>query len=304
MSNETNQYAGSDALRAKIKQLDIELELAHQNLLKQEFEGGMAEMSVGVLHNIGNTLTPSKIAISILLQRLHNSPLRKHLRSILQPLESVIPASDLPQDEKQKLLKIIQILPDSLEEEYEQNIEDVKNISDKQEHIANIIALHMRYSHLRADYCEVNISRIINDAISMQSESISKRDIDITTELTELPLIKVQESKLLQVLVNLLKNAYESIDLNPVNDKQILIHCCVEDANSNSRLVIKIKDTGIGFAQGAEQHFFDFGYTSKSSGSGFGLHFCAHFLKSIGGDIIAYSEGEGKGAEFSIYLPI
>ena len=70
-------------LKAQVEQLEQELEKTRENLLKHQYEGGVAEMSAGVLHNIGNTLTPSKIAISQLLQRLHNSTLRKHINSIL-----------------------------------------------------------------------------------------------------------------------------------------------------------------------------------------------------------------------------
>lgn len=292
-------------LKAQVKQLTEELQQTQNKLLQQEYEGGMAEMSVGVLHNIGNTLTPSKIALSMLLQRLDKSPVRKHIRNILQPLEKIIPASDISEDEKAKLLKIIQILPDGLEEEYQKNISDVENIRDKQEHIVGIIALHMRYSHLNADYAEVSVSRIIDDAISMQSESIHKRGIVINKEIDVIPYLKVQESKLLQILVNLIKNAYESIDLNPQSSKQLTLYSYLETIeDGRAQIVIKLTDTGIGFKPGSEQNFFDFGYTLKSQGSGFGLHFCAHFLKTIGGDITAFSEGEGKGAEFTIVLPL
>ncbi len=303
MTNETAHSTEYDNLKLQVEELTIELEQATNNLLKHNYEGGMAEMSVGVLHNIGNALTPSKIAISMLLQRLDKSPLRKHMKTILQPLDDAIPSCDIPEEEKKKLLKIIQILPGSLEEEYEQNILDVEKIRDKQEHIASIIALHMRYSHLKVDYCEVSVTRIIEDAISMQHESISKRGIEINTKINEIPYIKIQESKLLQILVNLLKNAYESIDLNPLSRKQINVQACI-NTSEDDQIMIKISDTGAGFISGSEQAFFDFGYTSKTGGSGFGLHFCAHFLKSIGGGITAYSEGEGRGAEFIIYLPI
>lgn len=296
---ESNKNLEFETKQAQIEQLQSELELANRHLLEYEHERGVAELSAGVLHNIGNTLTPSKIAVSMLLQRLQQSPLLKHIGGILKPLEDVIPTCDLPEDEKKKLQKIIQLLPGSLEEEYQKNIEDVINIRNKQEHIASIITLHMRYSHLKADYCDVNMQRIIDDAVSMQSESISKRGIKVKKEIEPARHVKVQESKLLQILNNLLKNAYESIDMNPGSDKMILIRCLEQ----NSTVAIKIKDTGIGFETGEEQQFFEFGFTSKIQGSGLGLHFCAHFLHSIGGDIMATSEGKGKGAEFIITLP-
>jgi len=163
----------------------------------------------------------------------------------------------------------------------------------------------MRYSHLKADLCEVNVSRIIDDAISMQSESIKRRDIHIVKEMAEMPYLKIQESKLLQVLVNLLKNAYESIDVNPQSSKQIFLQAYAETlVDKKTNIIIKIKDSGAGFNSSMEEKFFDFGYTSKKEGSGFGLHFCASFLASIDGDISASSEGEGEGAEFTIVLPV
>lgn len=284
----------------QIKQLQEQLEQANQLLIKQENERGMAELAAGVLHNIGNTLTPSKIAISMLLQRLQKSPLLNHIGSILKPLEDIIPKSDLPEEEKQKLLKILQVLPGSIEEEYKQAIADVANIRDKQEHIASIIALHMRYAHLKADYFEVNISRLIEDALSMQSESLSKRAITIKKDLPDVMHVKVQESKILQILINLIKNAYEAIDMNSGGPKQIEIKCFKEN---DQNVIIKITDSGIGFDSKQEQKFFDFGYTSKEEGTGFGLHFCALFLESIGGEITASSDGIGKGAVFTIRLP-
>ncbi len=304
----TNEIIHSDEykqLNDQIQELKYELAQAQKKLLNQEFETGMVEMSVGVLHNIGNILTPSKIVLSVLLKRLDDSPLRKHIKKILLPLEEMIPSCNLSDSEKQKILKIIQILPDSLIEEYAQNINDIEKIRDKQEHIASIIALHMRYSHLNVDYCEVSVSQIIDDAISMQSESIRKRGITIKKEINILPHLKIQESKLLQILVNLLKNAYESIDLNPQSKKIITFQSYVDDSIKNEdMIVIKIIDSGVGFTPEMEPNFFDFGYSTKEAGSGFGLHFCASFLHNIGGQISAFSDGEGKGADFTIYLPL
>jgi signal transduction histidine kinase len=49
---------------------------------------------------------------------------------------------------------------------------------------------------------------------------------------------------------------------------------------------------------------FTFGYTTKSKGSGFGLHSCANYLIANKGSIDAKSEGQGKGSEFIVRLPV
>ena len=49
---------------------------------------------------------------------------------------------------------------------------------------------------------------------------------------------------------------------------------------------------------------FTYGFTTKKGGKGFGLHYCANYIQSIGGSIRAESEGPGKGAEFLITIPV
>jgi signal transduction histidine kinase len=50
-------------------------------------------------------------------------------------------------------------------------------------------------------------------------------------------------------------------------------------------------------------NLFRHGYTTKRSGSGFGLHSAANFINGIGGTINAESDGVGRGAQFCITLP-
>ncbi len=288
-------------LQQQIVALQKALKMEQDRICELESERGMAEVAAGVLHNIGNTLTPSKIVISTLLRKMEQSTLRKHLRTILHPFEQLVLDSDLVEGEKQKLLKIIKILPETLEEEYVQYINNITNVQDKQEHIISIIALQGRYAHFKSDYASVDVEHIINDAISIQSESLEKRGISVSQDIQVQHTLKIQELNLLQTLINIIKNAYEAIDMYPSSEKVIIITARECD---DQQIEIKIRDSGIGFEKGTEQGFFDFGYTSKESGSGFGLHFCCYFIQSIGGNIYAQSDGIGKGAEFIIVLPL
>ena len=65
-------------------------------------------------------------------------------------------------------------------------------------------------------------------------------------------------------------------------------------------LVLSVKDNGIGFSPKEKQNLFKFGYSTKSKGTGFGLHSCANYLIARNGSIFAHSAGRDKGAEFVV----
>lgn len=62
-------------------------------------------------------------------------------------------------------------------------------------------------------------------------------------------------------------------------------------------------DNGIGFDPETARKLFTFAFTTKKTGNGFGLHFCALAAKEMGGEIKAHSDGKGKGATFELEIP-
>ena len=63
----------------------------------------------------------------------------------------------------------------------------------------------------------------------------------------------------------------------------------------------RISDTGIGLSD--LTMLFQHGYTTKQDGHGFGLHYCKEAMINMGGDLIAESDGTGKGASFTLSFP-
>jgi signal transduction histidine kinase len=65
-----------------------------------------------------------------------------------------------------------------------------------------------------------------------------------------------------------------------------------------------VRDNGIGIAKETLEKIFSHGFTTKKSGHGFGLHSCALAAKDLGGSLSATSDGQGKGACFTLKLPL
>ena len=109
--------------------------------------------------------------------------------------------------------------------------------------------------------------------------------------------------KLVQVLLNLVKNAVESMMGNDFNNKvkELVIETGRIDDRSE---FIKVKDNGRGIPPENLFKIFNHGFTTKEKGHGFGLHSCANAMTEMGGSIIAESDGENNGAAFMVKLPL
>ncbi|MFC1512989.1 PAS domain-containing sensor histidine kinase [Thermodesulfobacteriota bacterium] len=293
----------SKGLEQKVEERTKALKEAQAYLLQQAHEAGMAEMAVGVLHNIGNAITPAKVGATMVLKRLEESPVRLHAGEAVRQLDGVIAQSVADQVERERLLGILHLLPAGIEDEYGRLAEEVARIRDKQVHIESIIKLQMRYARLLGASTAVDINRLLEDALRILDQSLSKRGVRVEKDLGQVPPVHMEETKLLQVFVNLIKNGYQAMDTSPAEQRCLLLATTFE-AGEPGQVVFRIKDAGIGFSPEEKSQLFTFGYSTKEKGSGFGLHSCANYLIANNAAISASSPGRGMGAEFVIRLPV
>ena len=293
----------SRSLEQKVAERTRELKETQTLLMQQAHEAGMAEMAVGILHNIGNAITPAKVGAALLIARLQKSPIRNYLHDIMARVREVVERdAALPPEEKERLTEILRLTPETVRAEYDKVIEDVQQIRDKHEHIESIIHLQMRYARLYGDLEDVDVNHLVDDALRMLDDSLRKRSVTVTRNFARVPPVRIEQAKLIQIIVNLLKNGFEAMEEIAPEERHITISTYLENGTPPA-VVLAIKDTGVGFSAVVQKQLFVFGYTTKSKGSGFGLHSCANYLIANNGSISAYSEGEGKGAEFVVRLP-
>ncbi len=294
----------SKSLEQKVEERTSALHEAQGLMVQQAHEAGLAEMAVGVLHNIGNAITPAQIGAIALGRHLAESPLRIRVGQSLEPLrEFLAEQRELSAEERMRLSEIIKYLPTSINEEFDFAINELHDISDKHHHIANIIKLQMRYARLMDNPGLIDINRLAQDAINFLADDISKRQITMEIKFTETPLVRAEESKLLQVMVNLIKNGYESMNASSGEMRKLTIATGVVESDKPSLVFFSVQDTGCGFTEEGKKHLFEFGYSTKERGSGFGLHSCANYMIANNGSIKAESPGLSLGAKFTVFFP-
>jgi len=143
---------------------------------------------------------------------------------------------------------------------------------------------------------EVNIHQIINQTLTLLSNSLIKHEITLVRNYSDtVPLIQIDPNKMQQVFCNLFLN---SIDAMKNGGKLI-----ITTLQNNTILEITISDTGEGISQKDLEHIFDPFYTTKTSGTGLGMSIIYGIIKEHKGEIAVKSE-EHKGTNFIIKLPI
>jgi signal transduction histidine kinase len=113
----------------------------------------------------------------------------------------------------------------------------------------------------------------------------------------------LDKSRLLQILVNLISNATQAMDGVVDRPHQITLRMSVADLADEPRLIVQVEDNGEGIAPENLARLFVHGFTTRKTGHGFGLHSCVLAAQEMGGMLAAHSDGQGKGATFTLDLP-
>jgi C4-dicarboxylate-specific signal transduction histidine kinase len=145
----------------------------------------------------------------------------------------------------------------------------------------------------------LDINSIINDVISLINSEIVLRNASIRLDLHPIvPVVYGDSIQIQQVLINLLTNALDALDDQPVEARTITIFTRPENSD---RTVVSVSDTGRGIPPDKIQAIFDPFHTTKPKGIGLGLSICKTIIEAHGGKIWADNNPEG-GAIFSLIL--
>lgn len=273
---------------------------ARRALLDQSFKAGKADTAAEVMHNIRNAMTPMING----LDRLRKS---FGVAGTLRISESTkqIANPDCPPERKQKYLDYIVASFEHIERVGDDALKDLEIVTSQAKQVEGILTDQEKFANVAPVAENVTI-----DSVLYEASNIIPQDNPKTVELTlagNLSQLRVCAHRigLLQVMGNLILNAYESIKRSNAPLGKILLSACQETIDDKPMVRVTVSDNGQGFDRETEPLIFRRGFTSKSEGefTGLGLHWCANAVASMGGKISAESGGEGCGAEFHVLLP-
>ncbi|MFC1914153.1 ATP-binding protein [Chloroflexota bacterium] len=178
-------------------------------------------------------------------------------------------------------------------------------INKQSEQLRNLIDELVDISNAESDRFDVqkkrvSIGKLIESAVEELYSITNKRNIVLTKDVpVTLPEINADETRLKQVMFNLLDNAIKfSEDTSQINVKAEVI---------SGKLLVAVSDQGVGIAEENMNAIFERYYSAKDSirlgGLGLGLHISKQIIEAHGGRIWAESN-KGKGSTFSFTLPL
>ena len=284
------------------KSAEAEVERVHQELMLASREAGMAEIAGNVLHNAGNVLNSLNISASLLLAQVRGSKVDAFARvvALLQDNADRL-ATFLTEDERGKhVLDFLTQVSSHMVSNQHSSLDELQSLARHIEHIKDIIATQQTYAKRCGITESVDVAALVEDSLAINRGAFARHVVELKREFAKVPQITIEKHKVLQILVNLERNAKEACEACERVDKQVTVRISAHDRG----VQIQVIDNGVGISPETMQRIFTQGFTTKKEGHGFGLHGSALAAQALGGTLEAASDGLGRGATFTLTLPL
>jgi len=146
----------------------------------------------------------------------------------------------------------------------------------------------------------VDVEAALDASVNMASHEL-RHSAQVVREYGDVPLVRCNEGRLVQVFLNLLVNAAHAFSGNAPERNEVRLATCVD---GHGRVAVEISDTGMGIPEDVLPRIFDPFFTTKpvGVGTGLGLSICHSLITAMGGEIEVASK-VGVGTRFLILLP-
>jgi len=275
---------------------------SRQQLVDQSYQAGFAELAKGVLHNLGNAMTPLSVRVTKLADRLRATPLGDIELACAElgnePGEAARRA-DLVQFLRLGSRELAALVKDAQA--------DVAVIQRQSAIVQTALSELMRSTRNEHVIESVRLPDLVAQTLEIVPDACRQRLIvDADESLRKVGVVHVARTVLRLILQNLIINAADAVrDAGREKGVLRLAAEIVRDGGSE-QLHLQCNDNGVGISKDNLQRVFDQGFSTKprDTNHGIGLHWCANAISALGGRIWAASDGPGLGASMHLMLPL
>ena len=284
------------------KQAEDELRRLHRQLLDASREAGMAEVATSVLHNVGNVLTSVNVSATLVGDRLRKNSTASFSRvySLLRAQSADLPGFFARDPRAGQLMSYLEQFGQHLKAEQQAMLAELENLRANIEHIRDIVTMQQGFARLSGVAESVDPAALIADAQRMNQDSLDRHGVSVERIIEDVPRIEVDKHKVLQVLVNYLRNAIDACVHSGRPDSRVVLRVYQRETG----VIFSVADNGVGIPAENLARIFNHGFTTKKDGHGFGLHSGANAAREMGGTVTVHSDGPACGATFTLEVPI
>jgi PAS domain S-box-containing protein len=287
-------------IEMELRQTHDDLKTAHTALVDAARRAGMAEVAIGVLHNVGNVLNSVNVSVCVVDEKVRRSKatslgkvvamLKEHEADLGQFME---------RDGKgAEVLAYLEKLSQAIAAEQQEVLSEMEGLSKNVEHVKEIVNAQQSYATAVVVAEPLNVRDLLEDALRINLISLGRHQVSVVREYSDTQFVVGDKHKVLQVLVNLITNAKQAMSASEI--KRLTLST---ETGPDGEVRVSIRDTGCGIAAENVTRIFAHGFTTKAGGHGFGLHSAVLAAKEMNGALTVSSDGLGLGAMFVLELP-
>lgn len=275
---------------------------SRRQLIDNSFQAGMAEFSRGVLHNIGNAMTPLSVRVTKLYSQLRTAPVEDVERAL-----SEFDAGNVPQARQADLDEFLRLASAEMAGLIKAAEVDVGMMVRQATMVQNALSERLPSPTARTVIEAVELPAIIHQSLEIVPDSCREQvDIEIDRSLQLVSPVWAARTVLRLVIQNLIINAAEAVRATGRARGIVRFTAAIQSEGGEDQLLLECQDSGTGIEPQNIQRIFERGFSTKlgKGNSGIGLHWCATAINALGGRIWASSDGPGQGAKFHIVIPV
>jgi two-component system, NtrC family, sensor kinase len=293
----------NEGLEQRVEQRTQELKEVHRQLVETARQVGRAEIATNVLHNVGNVLNSVYTSALVAQERLGKLKIEsvERVAALLEEHRGELSTFLTEDKQGRNALPFLSRLGKHMLAERQELQTLLGDVSRHTEHIGAIVKLQQQYARVPQQMYEpVQLGELVEDALRINQAALGRHSVRVERHLEELPPVETEKHKVLMILVNLISNAKYAVASLPEEERLLTV---TVGRSAAGRFIIEVRDNGMGIAPEMLTRIFQYGFTTREEGHGFGLHSSALAAQELGGSLTAHSDGPGQGAAFTLELP-
>jgi two-component system NtrC family sensor kinase len=271
-------------------------------LIDQSFQAGFAELAKGVLHNLGNAMTPIGVRLSCLRDRVRSAPAEDAELAVAE-----LARDDVDPARRADLEEFVRLACADLASTVKGVGTDLEVMSLQTSIVQTALSEQMQVSRNEHVVEPVRLPELLAQALAVVPDAARKLLlIEADTSLAKVGVVKVACTVLRLVLQNVIINAADAVRECGKSQGSLHITAEIQSDSDGERLHLCCADDGAGIAPDHLVRIFEKGFSTKSKKTnyGIGLHWCANSIGALGGRVWATSEGAGRGASMHVMIPL
>jgi sensor domain CHASE-containing protein len=298
-------FTGSDEVSRLAGEFDRMVENVAQSrrqLVDQSFQAGIAELAKGVMHNLGNAMTPLGVRLSVLATRFANAPLAD-----IEWAATEFAAEAKDSERRAELVTFIQLGCRELAATLLAAQSDIAAMERQTSIMAATLAEQLAGTRNETVVEAVRLPELIAQALDIVPDASRQAlVVDVDRSLHAVGSVTLARTVLRLIVQNIIINAAESVRSSGRDKGALRVTAAIAGDEETPELHLQCQDDGVGITAEHLTRIFEKGFSTKprETNHGIGLHWCANAIHALGGRIWAASVGAGRGATMHVIVPI